>query len=126
MFAATVMELAACLGQKRVQEEFTLKGTEGSHPRGDHLEDPSGLLLVPGAGPRRELLQAHGNTQTMTGDTAGVALTRSQEDRLTLVLKNSKSRNDAAGVSGAWARSAAVAGCWVSTAATSNSKKATG
>src|SRR5712692_8267349 len=42
----------------------------------------------------------------------------------TLVLKNSKSKADAAGEPGSWASSAVVAGCWASNAATSNSKKA--
>ena len=81
MFAAAVIIVTASLGHKRVHEEFALIGIEGSHPWGDHLEVPSGLLLVPSAGSRRELLQAHGDTLTMTGDTADVALARSQEDR---------------------------------------------
>ena len=84
MFPATVMETAAAFGQKRVQEEFALKGTEGGHPQGDRLEVLSGLLLVPGAGPWREFLQAHRSAHTMAGDTAGVALALRQEDRLYL------------------------------------------
>src|SRR5712691_1634949 len=43
----------------------------------------------------------------------------------TLVLKNSKSKADAAGELGSWPSSLVVAGCRVSNAATSNTKKTT-
>ena len=65
-----------------MHEQSTLQEVVRNHPRHDDVHVLAGLLLGPGGGPGRELLQAHGSTLDMAGDTAGVAVALGQEDGL--------------------------------------------
>ena len=82
MFASTVVEVAARFGQKRVHQQFTVSEPARNHTRTNNLEVLLGLFLVPGRGPGRKRLQAHGRALAMAGDTTSVTIALGQEDGL--------------------------------------------
>ena len=87
MFASTVVEVAAPFGQKRMDQQFTVREAARNHTRTHNLEVLLGLFLIPGRGPGRKRLQPHGRTPAMAGNTTGVAIALGQEDGLYFCLE---------------------------------------